>query len=73
MRQPKAMTIRLSVEQAEALETVATVEQMPVSDVIRAAISEHIAVRRRDPHFREGLEARIARARRLLDRPASED
>jgi predicted transcriptional regulator len=73
MRQPKAMTIRLSAEQAEALETVATVEQMPVSDVIRAAISEHIAARRRDPHFREGLEARIARARRLLDRPASED
>ncbi len=67
------MTIRLSAEQAEALETVATVEQMPVSDVIRAAISEHIAARRRDPHFREGLEARIARARRLLDRPVSED
>jgi predicted transcriptional regulator len=73
MQQPKAMTIRLSAEQAEALETVATVEQMPVSDVIRAAISEHIAARRRDPHFREGLEARIARARRLLDRQAGED
>ncbi len=49
------------------------VEQMPVSGVIRAAISEHIAARRRDPHFREGLEARIARARRLLDRQAGED
>jgi len=73
MRQPKAMTIRLSAEQAEALETVATVEQMPVSDVIRAAITEHIAARRRDPQFREGLEARIARARRLLDRPSGED
>lgn len=68
MKQPKAMTIRLSAEQAEALETVATVENRPVSDIIRAAISDHIAARRRDPGFQEGLRARIDRARRLLDR-----
>lgn len=68
MKAPKAMTIRLSAEQAEALETVATVEDLPVSDVIRAAITEHIETRRRDPAFQEGLEERIARARRLLDR-----
>jgi predicted transcriptional regulator len=66
---PKAMTIRLSPEQAEALETVATVEDRPVSDIIRAAISEHIAARRLDPSFQEGLRARIERARRMLDRP----
>lgn len=66
------MTIRLSPEQAEALETVASVEQRPISDVIRAAISEHIETRRRDPHFQAGLEARITRARRLLDRQAGE-
>jgi predicted transcriptional regulator len=68
MEAPKAMTIRLSPEQAEALETVATVEARPVSDVIRAAINDHIAARRRDPEFQEGLRARIERARRLLDR-----
>jgi len=50
------MTIRLSPEQAEALETVASVEQRPISDVIRAAISEHIELRRKDPGFRAGLE-----------------
>ena len=62
------MTIRLSAEQAEALETVANVEDRPVSDVIRAAITEHIESRRRDPNFQEGLKERIERARKLLDR-----
>jgi predicted transcriptional regulator len=62
------MTIRLSPEQAEALETVASVEQRPISDVIRAAISEHIELRRKDADFRAGLEDRIIRAQRLLDR-----
>jgi len=73
MKAPKAMTIRLSAEQADALETVANVEQLAVSEVIRAAISEHIAMRRRDPQFQEGLKARIDRARLLLDRQADED
>lgn len=73
MKPAKAMTIRLSAEQADALETVANVEQLAVSDVIRAAISEHIATRRRDPQFQQGLKARIDRARQLLDRQAGED
>jgi len=66
MKPSKAMTIRLSAEQAEALETVANVEDRPVSEVIRAAIAEHIENRRRDPSFQEGLKDRINRERRLL-------
>lgn len=66
MTDAKAMTIRLSAEQAEALETVATVEQRPVSDVIRAAIAKHIETRRKDPVFRDSLKDRINRAQRLL-------
>ncbi len=66
MRLGKAMTIRLSAEQADALETVASVEQRAVSDVIRAAIAEHIEGRRRDPDFQRGLQARIDRASQLL-------
>lgn len=61
------MTIRLSPEQAEQLETVADVDDQPVSEVIRAAISEHIASRQRTPEFQEGLRGRIERAQRLLD------
>jgi predicted transcriptional regulator len=66
MRLGKAMTIRLSAEQADALETVASVEQRAISDVIRAAIAEHIEGRRRDPDFQRGLQARLDRASRLL-------
>lgn len=62
------MTIRLSPDQAEALETVATVEERPVSEVIRAAIAEHIETRKKDPAFQEGLKDRIERASRLLGR-----
>lgn len=67
MKPAKAMTIRLSAEQAEALETVATVADLAVSDVIRAAITEHIEARRKDPSFQEGLKKRIERASRLLE------
>lgn len=66
------MTIRLSVEQADALETVASVEQRAVSDVIRAAISEHIENRRKDPNFQEDLKARLTRSRRLLARQSGD-
>lgn len=66
MRLGKAMTIRLSAEQADALETVASVEQRAISDVIRAAIAEHIEGRRRNPDFQRGLQARIDRASKPL-------
>lgn len=68
MKPAKAMTVRLSDEQAQALEMVANVENLPVSDIIRAAIATHIEVRRRDPSFQAGLKDRINQARRLLDR-----
>jgi predicted transcriptional regulator len=66
MKPTKAMTIRLSAEQAEQLETVASVDDQPVSEVIRAAIAEHIEARRQDPSFRTGLKARLARAEAFL-------
>ena len=66
MKPVKAMTIRLSADQAQDLETVALVDDQPVSEVIRAAIAEHIAIRRRDPQFRDGLKDRIQQARNLL-------
>jgi predicted transcriptional regulator len=66
MKPAKAMTIRLSLDQAEELETVATVDNQPVSEVIRAAISEHIEKRKKDERFQDGLKDRISRAQRLL-------
>jgi predicted transcriptional regulator len=67
MKTPKAMTIRLSQEQAEELETVASVDDKPISEVIRAAISEHIEGRKRDDEFQQNLRARLERTRRMLD------
>ena len=66
MKPVKAMTIRLSAEQAEALETVADVESRPISEVIRAAIAEHIDNRKKDPAFQDSLKDRLERAKRLL-------
>jgi predicted transcriptional regulator len=66
MKPVKAMTIRLSAEQAEALEMVADVEARPVSEVIRAAITEHIHNRKQDPAFQDSLKGRLNRTRRLL-------
>ena len=68
MKPVKAMTVRLSPEQAEELETIATVDDLPVSEVVRAAIAEHIAHRRGDDEFRKSLRERIDRAQRLLDK-----
>ena len=66
MKPVKAMTIRLSADQAQELETVALVDDRPVSEVIRAAIAEHISTRRQDPQFREGLKGRIQQVQSLL-------
>lgn len=66
MKPAKAMTIRLSKEQAEQLETVATIDNQPVSDVIRAAITEHILRRTDDRQFQDSLRDRIDRAQQML-------
>jgi predicted DNA-binding protein len=68
MKPVKAMTLRLSAEQAEALQAVASVDSKPISEVIRAAIEEHIDNRRKDPGFQEGLRDRLSKARRLLQK-----
>jgi predicted transcriptional regulator len=60
------MTIRLSSEQAEALETVAAVDNQPVAQVVRAAIAEHIETRKKDQSFRQGLRERIERAEKMI-------
>jgi len=66
MKPIKAMTIRLSADQAEALETVASVENRPISEIIRAAISEHIENRRKDRRFQSSLSERIDRTKKIL-------
>lgn len=66
MKPAKAMTIRLSQEQAQDLETVADVDAVPVVEVIRAAIAEHVEARKTDREFQRSLRQRIERAQTML-------
>lgn len=66
MKRVKAMTIRLSADQAEELNVVAAVDGQPVSEVIRAAIAGHIEERKQDDAFQNSLRQRINRAQRML-------
>lgn len=66
MKPAKAMTIRLSADQAEALATVSAVDNQPVSEVVRAAISEHIENRKKDSRFQRSLKERIVRDQGFL-------
>lgn len=66
MRPVKAMTIRLSADQSEELNTIAAVDGQPVSHVIRSAIAEHIEERKRDAAFQDMLRQRIEREQRML-------
>jgi predicted transcriptional regulator len=66
MKPAKAMTIRLSAEQADELATVAAIDDRPIAEVIRAAIAQHVESRRRDKSFQDSLRERIERTKRLL-------
>ena len=66
----KAMTLRLPAEQADALEMVAEVDGVSMSEAVRDAIESHIDNRRADDGFQERLAASMERHRRILDRLA---
>lgn len=66
MKPAKAMTVRLSADQAEQLETVAAIDNQPVSEVIRAAINLHVEKRKKSAKFQDSLRDRITRAQELL-------
>jgi hypothetical protein len=67
----RAMTLRLASEQAEQLERVADIENMPIAEAVRQAISAYIDERRRDPQFQERLKQIIERDREILNRLAA--
>jgi predicted DNA-binding protein len=63
----KTMTLRLSQEQAEALEAVAQADGVPVSEAVRTAINEHVEQRRKDKGFQQRLRASMQRNQRILE------
>lgn len=64
----KAMTLRLSQEQAEALEAVAQTDGVPVAEAVRVAINDHIERRRKDKAFQERLRASLERNQAILEK-----
>jgi predicted transcriptional regulator len=67
---PKSMTLRLSDEQAEALEAIARVDETPVSEAVRQAISDRIEVRRKDKDFQARLQRLMQENQAALERLA---
>ena len=67
----KAMTLRLPTEQADALELVADVDGVSMSEAVRDAIESHIESRRSDEAFQQRLAASMERHKRILDRLAT--
>jgi predicted DNA-binding protein len=70
MTDQKVTTIRQSAEQAAELEAIARVDGVPVAEVIRTAIAEHIEVRRNDPAFRDRLQRRLEEDQVILQKLA---
>jgi hypothetical protein len=64
----RALTVRLSAEQAEDIETIAQVDGTSIAEEIRAALANHIAARRADADFAERLRQTVERNQRALER-----
>jgi hypothetical protein len=64
----KAMSLRLSEDQAAELAAVARADEVPISEVVRAAIYKHIASRRADKDFQAKLKRRLEENREILER-----
>jgi hypothetical protein len=66
------MTLRLAVNQAEDLEKVAEIEDLPVSEAVRTAIDAYIDARRSDPVFQGRLKRALEQDREILRRLGTE-
>jgi hypothetical protein len=62
----KNLLLRLDPHLAERLQVVADVEGRSVSDVVREAIANLVAQRRRDKRFLRLLDDNLARHQRVL-------
>lgn len=66
----KATSLRLSPELAAELAAVARAQGVTISEVVRAAVSDHIASVRSDDRFQARLREQMNKDRELLERLA---
>jgi predicted DNA-binding protein len=67
-RPTKATSLRLSPELAAELSAVARAQGVTISEVVRAAVSDHIASRRADEDFQARLKEQMEEDRKVLER-----
>ncbi len=67
----KMMSLRLDPTEAEDAETVATVDGVSVSEVVREALRRYVNERQADPDFQHELRSSLERNRRALQRLAA--
>jgi len=68
----KVSTLRMPGPMARRLGAVARADGLPVSEVLRVAIEEHVAIRFSDEGFRERLRAVQEEDRDVLREPGIE-
>jgi|GEM_PF-468298 len=64
----KAISVRLPDEMAEELAAISRAQDIPISEVIREAIENHIITRRSDKKFHQLIKRRLEEDRKLLER-----
>ncbi|HYH54167.1 MAG TPA: ribbon-helix-helix protein, CopG family [Solirubrobacterales bacterium] len=62
--------MRLPETMADEIAAVARTDDMSVSEAIREAIADHIAIRRADKAFKDRLKKRLEEDREVLERLA---
>lgn len=65
-------TLRWPSELAQALETTARVDEVPISRALRNAVQAHVDARRADPVFQQRLKARLEADQRLMGEGGNE-
>ncbi|GAA1998194.1 ribbon-helix-helix protein, CopG family [Catenulispora subtropica] len=63
----RAFTVRVPVEQAEALELIAKADGISVAEEVRGALQERIEARKADPEFMALVKATVERSQAALD------
>jgi predicted DNA-binding protein len=66
-------TLRLPESMAKQLRSIALADGVPVSEVLRVGIENHITARLSEPEFKERLEKRTQEGREVLKDLGIED
>ena len=70
MSEIKTMSLRMPMDTAKELEAVAAVDDIPVAEVVRDAITAHIEARRKDQDFKARLKRSVQENNDILARLA---